>query len=201
MRSATEWTCCHTATVCRQLWSLNSRHSRMSLHWTCRRLSLTPSRDRVNATIRLADSQLSVYGGIFKWQSLAVTTLHSVCLTEWSPVVIALLLTRLCLHCHIWLHDIMLISKYGNIAVVVVLCELNITAGIVSRSKSLQCFDAVGWAAGTASGLYKTEWWGAGMVISLRRSANLHMAQLMLLPLTFSCFSKIQIGSVNGSPG
>ena len=24
----------------------------------------------------------------------------------------------------------------------------------------LQCFDAVGWAAGRASGLYKTEWWG-----------------------------------------
>jgi len=29
----------------------------------------------------------------------------------------------------------------------------------------LQCFDAVGWAAGRASGLYKTEWWGTGMVI------------------------------------
>ena len=26
-------------------------------------------------------------------------------------------------------------------------------------------------------------WWGAGVVISLRRSANLHMAQLMLLSL------------------
>jgi len=39
----------------------------------------------------------------------------------------------------------------------------------------------------------KTEWWGAGMVISLERGANLHMAQLMLLPLTVSCFSKIQI--------
>jgi len=31
----------------------------------------------------------------------------------------------------------------------------------------LQCFDAVGWVAGRASGLYKTEWWGAGMVICL----------------------------------
>jgi len=47
----------------------------------------------------------------------------------------------------------------------------------------------------------KTEWWGAGVVISLRRGANLHMAQLMLLPLTFSCFSKIQIGSGTGSTG
>jgi len=28
----------------------------------------------------------------------------------------------------------------------------------------------------------------------MERGANLHMAQLMLLPLTVSCFSKIQIG-------
>ena len=40
----------------------------------------------------------------------------------------------------------------------------------------------------------KTEWWGAGMVISLERGADLHMAQLMPLPLTVSCSSKIQIG-------
>ena len=40
----------------------------------------------------------------------------------------------------------------------------------------------------------KTERWGAGMVICLERGADLHMAQLMPLPLTVSCFSKIQIG-------
>ena len=45
------------------------------------------------------------------------------------------------------------------------------------------------------------------MVICLERGANLHMAQLMPLPLTFSCFSKIQIGFTFlvpahlGSPG
>jgi len=33
------------------------------------------------------------------------------------------------------------------------------------------------------------------MVICLERDADLHMAQLMPLPLTVSCFSKIQIGS------
>ena len=44
---------------------------------------------------------------------------------------------------------------------------------------SLQCFDAVGWAAGRASGVEKTEWWGAGIVICLERDADLHMAQLM----------------------
>jgi len=38
------------------------------------------------------------------------------------------------------------------------------------------------------------EWWGAGVVICLKRGADLHTAQLMPLPLTVSCFSKIQIG-------
>jgi len=32
------------------------------------------------------------------------------------------------------------------------------------------------------------------MVICLERGVDLHMAQLMLLPLTISCSSKIQIG-------
>jgi len=67
----------------------------------------------------------------------------------------------------------------------------------------LQCFDAVGWAAGRASGL----WWGAGMVICLELGVDLHIAQLIRLPLTVSCFSKIQIGFTflvlahPGSPG
>ena len=53
----------------------------------------------------------------------------------------------------------------------------------------------------------KTEWWGAGVVICLERGAVLHMAQLMPLPLTISCSSKIQIGftflvpAYLGSPG
>ena len=71
----------------------------------------------------------------------------------------------------------------------------------------LQCFDTVGWAAGRASGLKKTEWWGVGMVICLERGAELHMAQLMPLLLTISCFSKLQMGftflvpAYLGSPG
>jgi len=32
------------------------------------------------------------------------------------------------------------------------------------------------------------------MVVCLEQGADLHMAQLMPLPLTFSCYSKIQIG-------
>jgi len=53
----------------------------------------------------------------------------------------------------------------------------------------------------------KTEQWGAGMVICLERGADLHIVQLMPLPLTVSCFSKIQIGftfllpAYPGSPG
>ena len=45
------------------------------------------------------------------------------------------------------------------------------------------------------------------MVICLERAADLHMAQLMPLPLTVSCSSKIQIGFTflvpahPGSPG
>ena len=50
----------------------------------------------------------------------------------------------------------------------------------------------------------KLEWWGTGVVICLERDADLHMAQMMPLPLTVSCFSKIQIGFYlfgTGSPG
>ena len=42
----------------------------------------------------------------------------------------------------------------------------------------------------------KLEWWGTGVVICLERGADLHMTQRMPLPLTVSCFSKIQIGFV-----
>jgi len=51
----------------------------------------------------------------------------------------------------------------------------------------------VGWQEGHPA-CKKLEWWGTGMVICLERDANLHTAQLMPLPLTVSCFSKIQIG-------
>jgi len=37
------------------------------------------------------------------------------------------------------------------------------------------------------------------MVVSLELGADLHMAQLMPLPLTVSCFSKIQIGFNNNN--
>jgi len=40
----------------------------------------------------------------------------------------------------------------------------------------------------------KKQWWGAGVVVCLEQGADLHTAQLVPLPLTVSCFSKIQNG-------
>ena len=74
----------------------------------------------------------------------------------------------------------------------------------------LQCFDAVGWATGRVSTIQPVKnlsGGGTGVVIRIERDADLHMAQLMPLPLTVSCFSKIQIGFTflipahSGSPG
>ena len=51
----------------------------------------------------------------------------------------------------------------------------------------------VGWQEGHLA-CKKTECWGAGVVTCLERGTDLHMALLMPLPLTVSCFSKILIG-------
>ena len=75
---------------------------------------------------------------------------------------------------------------------------------------SLHAFSALTLLTGRQEGHLaskKTERWGAGVVICLERGADLHMAQLMPLPLTVSCFNKIQIGFTflvlahPGSPG
>ena len=51
----------------------------------------------------------------------------------------------------------------------------------------------VGWHEGRPA-CKNLRGWGAGTVICLERGADLHMAHLMPLPLTVSCFSKILIG-------
>ena len=51
----------------------------------------------------------------------------------------------------------------------------------------------VGWQEGHPA-CKKTEWCGAGVVVRLEQGADLHLAELMPLPLTISCSSKIQIG-------
>ena len=60
----------------------------------------------------------------------------------------------------------------------------------------LSAFSALMLLVGGRKGIrpVKSERWGAGMVICLELGADLHKAQLMPLPLTVSCFSKIQIG-------
>ena len=71
----------------------------------------------------------------------------------------------------------------------------------------LQCFSAVGWAAGRASRLQKKQSGECWCVVCLEQGADLHTAQLTPLPLIVSCFSKIQIGFTFlvlahlGSPG
>ena len=42
----------------------------------------------------------------------------------------------------------------------------------------LQCFEVVGWVAGRASGLQKTEWRDAGVVMCLGQGADLHTAHI-----------------------
>jgi len=60
-----------------------------------------------------------------------------------------------------------------------------------------QCFDAVWWALKRASGLQRTEQWGAGVVICLKRGANYADAA----DATATCFSKVQLGFIFVVPG
>jgi len=61
-----------------------------------------------------------------------------------------------------------------------------------AATKCLEWFD-VGWQEGHLA-CKRTEWWRASVVICLEQGADLHMAQLMPLPVSVSCFSKIQTG-------
>jgi len=69
-------------------------------------------------------------------------------------------------------------------------------AGSVILKCSALAFSALTLLVGRQEGHppVKNEWWGAGVVICLELGADLHMVQLMPLPLTLSCFGKIQIG-------
>ena len=99
-------------------------------------------------------------------------------------------------------------SKTQHYSLLLQLCQiLTDFPNIYTTEKS---FSALTLLAGRQEGhpaCKKIEWWGAGMVICLERGADLHMVQLMPLPLTVSCFSKIQIGFTflvpahPGSPG
>jgi len=70
-------------------------------------------------------------------------------------------------------------------------CNKFVLSGTISAFSALTLM--VGWQEGHPA-CKKTEQCCAGVVICLERDADLHMAQLMLVPLAVSCFSKIQIG-------
>ena len=77
-----------------------------------------------------------------------------------------------------------LVLSYLHYPAVALLCYSNILLRKFVdyiTNMCLQCFDAVGSAEGHPA--CKKQWSGAGMVICLERSADLHTAQLMPLPL------------------
>ena len=100
--------------------------------------------------------------------------------------------------------DLFLVSMASSIHCCFYLfCDLTFMTSVVT-------FSALTLLVGRQEGhpaCKKTEWWCAGMVICLERGADLHTAQLVPLPLTVSCSSKIQVGFTFlvlahlGSPG
>ena len=97
-------------------------------------------------------------------------------------------------------------TKLGQL----ILCISITTTSYCSTILNISTFSALTLLVGRQEGhpaCKKTELWGAGMVICLEQGADLHTAQLMPVPLTVSCFSKIQIGfsflvpAHPGSPG
>jgi len=73
----------------------------------------------------------------------------------------------------------MSVSLYVCLSVYLYICALSALTLLVGRQEGhLVC---------------KNEWWGADVIVCLERGADLHTAQLMPLPLTVSCFSKIQV--------
>jgi len=62
----------------------------------------------------------------------------------------------------------------------------------VLQSPSSALTMLVGWQEGHPA-CKKTEWWGVSVVIWLGRGADLHMAQLIPLPVTVSCSRKSRL--------
>jgi len=117
-----------------------------------------------------------------------------------NSTVVGLFMTH-CLQLNLQLHTIILVRTCRISSFCTVLHCRSVVFGItclkkVDQTTSLLVFSAltllVGWQLGHPS-CKKTEWWGAGVVICLERGADLHMAQLIPLPLTVSCFNEIQI--------
>ena len=95
-------------------------------------------------------------------------------------------------------------SFESAVLVTLMCCAFSALTLLVGRQEGHPaCKKLQWWGAGMVICLE----WGAGMVICLEWGADLHLVQLMPLPLTVCCFSKIQIGFTflvpahPGSPG
>ena len=66
---------------------------------------------------------------------------------------------------------------------------------VLAVGSTTDTFSALTLLVGQQEGhpVCKKQWWCAGVVICLEQGADLHMAQLMPLPLTVICFSKVEI--------
>jgi len=94
--------------------------------------------------------------------------------------------------CYATKAEVTTLWRYTNLFIIIIII---ITTVIILRLCAFSALTLlVGWQEGYLA-CKKTEWWDAGVVICLEQDADLHMAQLMPLPLNVSCFSKIQIGS------
>jgi len=74
--------------------------------------------------------------------------------------------------------------------------HLGSTAICFYYRNSINTFSALSLLVGQQEGhlaCKETEWWDAGVVICLWQGADLHVAQLMPLPLTLSCCSKSRL--------
>ena len=135
-----------------------------------------------------------------KWTITLVCFIFIFAVSEcWCSVHLSLVFTVVTTSKHL-----LLVCISQNLSV---LCK---SSFIVSFQWLLFAFSALTLLVGRQEGhpaCIKTEWWGAGLVVCLQRGADLHMAQLMPLPLSVCCFSKVQIGFTFlvlahlGSPG
>ena len=115
---------------------------------------------------------------------------HLIFATHAHTVTITTCLAIVPLLCYLFL---IIITTVIIIITVITLKYALVKAG--THCYLLTAFSALTLLVGRQEGhlaCKKLEWWGTGMVICLQRDADLHMAQLMPLPLTVSCFSKIQ---------
>jgi len=106
---------------------------------------------------------------------------------------------RVCVCVCVCIIDLLLCNHHTKKAVIVCkicCCCLQVQNRHLSFV-ALQVYSALTLLVGRQEGhpaCKKLVWSGTGMIICLERDADLHMAQLRPLPLTVSCYSKIQIG-------